>query len=429
MYIETLYQIFLNSTGICTDTRQLKEGNLYFALRGPNYNANSFAMQAVKSGAIAAVVDEANYAVPNQIYKVDDTLNVLQALARYHRMQMKAKVVALTGSNGKTTTKELMYAVVSRHYKTIATIGNLNNHIGVPLTLLRIEADTEIAIIEMGANHQNEIKHLCEIANPDMGLITNVGKAHLEGFGGFEGVIKGKTELYDYLKKHQRFVFFNSDNKYLAPYCANYSYKLSYGNSQSDITGTLLADTPIKLTWQYNQINYQVLMQLVGAYNFENILAAIAVGVKLKVPENKINEGLASYIPSNQRSQVININSNTILLDAYNANPTSMQAALINFDKNYVAPKVVFLGDMYELGAEEYREHEAIVNLLITSDFSTIVLVGKRFGQFTDKINAHFFSTSEEACKWAELQNITKSNVFIKGSRSSAMEKVMAAFA
>jgi UDP-N-acetylmuramoyl-tripeptide--D-alanyl-D-alanine ligase len=429
MSIESIYQTFLKSSGVCTDTRQLKSGNLFFALKGPNFNANSFAKQAIELGAIAVVVDEPTDSSNTQIISVENTLITLQNLATHHRLQAKAIVIALTGSNGKTTTKELLNSVLRTTYKTVATIGNLNNHIGVPLTLLRIKPDTEIAIIEMGANHQKEITQLCNIALPDMGLITNVGKAHLEGFGGFEGVIKGKTEMYDFLKNKHRFIFYNADNEYLAPLCRNYADKLSYGAMHADVTGQLINDTPITIKWQNKNDTYDVKMQLVGLYNFENVLAAIAVGIKLKVPPAQINNGLVAYVSENQRSQLIQKQSNTILLDAYNANPTSMKAALSNFNKNYKAPHMIFLGDMYELGADEYMEHQAIINQLIAYDFETVVLVGKRFGLFTDKIKAHFFNTSIEACQWAKQQNITQTNILIKGSRSSAMEKVLDAFA
>ena len=427
--IERLHQLFLRTYLVSIDSRNIKKGSVFFALKGPSFNANHFALEALNMGAAFAVIDEEVNSSDNRLFRVDNVLTALQQLAAYHRKQFNIPVIAVTGSNGKTTTKELLNCVLSKKYKTIATIGNLNNHIGVPLTLLRIDKTVELAIIEMGANHQKEIELLCNIAEPTHGLITNVGKAHLEGFGGFEGVIKGKTEMYIFLKQNNGFLFCNADNTWLAPNCKEYKSVCFYGTSdKSDVEGTLLSDHDfLSLAWKNKTAQQTVLIhsQIPGRYNFENIMAAIAVGNHFEVDSQKIKDAIENYSSDNQRSQIIHKAGNTIMLDAYNANPTSMEVAIKNFETNFNPPKIVLLGDMFELGAEEDFEHKRIIDLINNCNFISVILVGQRFKRQQEFINALFFDNSLQACEWIKTQQFTGHNILIKGSRSSKMELVL----
>ncbi len=432
--IEKLYSRFKAvNQNVCTDSRKITEGCIFFALRGDNFNGNTFANDAIRKGAAYAVVDDNTLNKDERFIFCENVLITLQQMATFHRQQLTAKIIALTGSNGKTTTKELIYAVLSRQFKTHATVGNLNNHIGVPVTLLSLTPEHEFAVIEMGANHQKEIELLCKIAQPECGLITNVGKAHLEGFGGFEGVIIGKKELYDYLKTIQGKIFINSDNHYLKEMCGNYKNSVGYGNSDDcDYAGTIINSNPfLKIQWHAKK-NPQhlntVQSKLTGDYNFENILAAVCVGDYFGVEKDFINQGIENYFPANQRSQVITKNSNTFILDYYNANPTSMEAALVNFDKAYTGKKIVVLGDMLELGNETQKEHLAIINLLRKRNFSEVILIGKYFSEFSNQIKASFFETSDDAKNFFLNKKFTESYFLIKGSRGLKMEKVMEAF-
>lgn len=427
--IESLYQLFLKSNLVSTDTRDIKKGSIFFSLKGPNYNANHFALEALKLGAAYSVIDEDIHNNDDRLFKVDDALIALQQLAKHHRKQMGIPVLAVTGSNGKTTTKELLNCVLNKKYQTLATIGNLNNHIGVPLTLLRIDKTTEFAIIEMGANHQKEIEQLCDIALPTHGLITNVGKAHLEGFGGFDGVIKGKTEMYTFLKNNNGIIFCNSDNTWLTPNCKDYLNVYYYGTTNtSEVQGNLISDHDyLTIEWKNKNNPNKTLAktQIPGRYNFENIMAAIAVGNYFGIDSEKIKKAIESYTSNNQRSQLIQKSNNTIMLDAYNANPTSMEAAIKNFDSNFKQPKIVLLGDMYELGEDENIEHKRIVDILNQSDFKQVILVGQRFKRHKEYINALFFDNSLLASEWIKSQHFTGCNILIKGSRSSKMEVVL----
>lgn len=424
--ISQLYQLFLKSKTVSTDTRNIVKNSMFFSLKGPNFNANTFALEALSLGASYAVIDEAINSNDERLIKVDDVLSTLQQLATYHRQQHKIPVLAVTGSNGKTTTKELLHCVLSKKYKTLATIGNLNNHVGVPLTLLRLDNTIEFAIIEMGANHQKEIELLANIAQPTHGLITNIGKAHLEGFGGFEGVIKGKTELYTFLKNTDGLIFCNADNSWLQPKCTDYTHVYYYGTkTDCNVQGKLLSDHDLlTLEWLTDNMKKPSIVhtQIAGGYNFENILVAIAVGNFFDIESQKINAAVESYVANNQRSQIIQKSGNTIMLDAYNANPTSMEAAIKNFAANFNAPKMVLLGDMYELGDEEDKEHQRIIDLLNQFDFNQIVMVGTRFKKQQEFINALFFDNSLQARDWIKSQKLTGYNILIKGSRSSKME-------
>ena len=432
-----LYEIYKVHSSIQTDTRQLKKGDIYFALKGPNFNGNEFAISALEKGAAYAIVDEPIQAPNNfkdQIIVVDDVLTSLQALAKFHREQFTIPFIAITGSNGKTTTKELVAAVLSSHYTTYTTKGNLNNHIGVPLTLLSIQKDAQMAIIEMGANHLNEIKSYCNYTLPTHGLINNCGKAHLEGFGSEEGVKKGKGELFDFLKMHQGVAFVNSDLAYLEKMSAGISTIITYGNHsgalQARATENMSSHPTGYLTIEITKcknptlVNKEIKTKLVGAYNLPNVLAAICIGLYFNVPEQKIITAIENYTPNNSRSQLIDWQNNKVILDAYNANPSSMQLAIENFSMMKVPNKVLCLGAMRELGKESQSEHQALIELINKNKFEEVILVGKEFENCQHHYS--YFENSDAARKWLEQKNISNSYLLIKGSRSIQMEKLIA---
>ena len=423
MNIKLLYKLFLESNSICTDTRKLQDNDIFFALKGENFNGNKFAKQAIESGAKYAVIDEKKFEGKNTIL-VNNVLETLQELATYHRTQLNIPIIALTGSNGKTTTKELINAVLSKKYNTTATSGNLNNHIGVPLTLLSMTNKTEIGIIEMGANHPKEIDFLCNVALPDYGYITNFGKAHLEGFGSIKGVIKAKSELYDFLKQNNKTIFINDDDKLQVEktkYCSTFSF--SEDKQSSDINIKLIEANPfVKLS--FNQIEIQ--SNLIGHYNFKNISAAITIGRYFEVSDEAISKGIENYLPTNNRSQIINKNGNKIILDAYNANPTSMQAAIDSFDKLKDKNKIAFLGDMFELGKESFKEHQTIVDVLKNTNLDKIYVVGSNFGETKTDSNKIIILNSFDDLKTVLLdEKIENSTLLIKGSRGMAMERIL----
>ena len=429
--IENLYSIFKSNPVICTDSRNILPGCIFFALKGPSFNGNTFSEMALSKGAAYSVIDEKSYEKNSKYLLVDDVLETLQSLANYHRHQLKIPFLAITGSNGKTTSKELIKNVLSKKYRTIATKGNLNNHIGVPLTILSIKTDTEFAVIEMGANHQNEIDSYCRIAEPDYGLITNVGKAHLEGFGGFEGVKKGKGELYSWISKNGKGIFLNGNSNDLIAMAKEFKIPQTvlYGTGQEfSCIGELESEEPfLKVKWKCGNNKGIINSQLIGSYNFENILSAICIGNFFEVNPDDINEAIESYVPDNSRSQIIKKKSNTIILDAYNANPTSMVAALENFSKITKQHKIVFLGEMAELGAESLAEHQKIIAILTQDSYDKIILVGENFKNFSDIINGLYFDDSEKATSWLKQNPLEDSFILIKGSRSSKMEKIMEA--
>ncbi|GHC48951.1 UDP-N-acetylmuramoyl-tripeptide--D-alanyl-D-alanine ligase [Ulvibacter litoralis] len=422
MKIETVYQHFIASTGICTDTRKIKKGCLFFALKGDNFNGNKFTEEALTKGALKVIIDEEEYHKPTgETIRCPNSLELLQELATYHRKQLNIPIIALTGSNGKTTTKELINAVLKQKYNTTATVGNLNNHIGVPLTLLSMTKDTEIGIIEMGANHPKEIALLCEIAQPDYGYITNFGKAHLEGFGSIEGVIKAKTELYEYLRKHQKTVFINANDP-IQKSLSEGIQRNTFGTEGQDIGVTLL-NSKKELVVSFK--NLDIKSNLIGIYNFNNIAAAIAIGDYFKVSSEKIKTAIEAYTPTNNRSQRIEKDTNQIILDAYNANPTSMLAALENFKQAEGDNKVLFLGDMFELGAEAASEHQKITDYLTENNLGTTYLLGSNF--FKTKSNASNilqFETFEDFKAQFSEKSIQKSFILIKGSRGMALERI-----
>ncbi|WP_373072432.1 UDP-N-acetylmuramoyl-tripeptide--D-alanyl-D-alanine ligase [Zeaxanthinibacter enoshimensis] len=421
MTTEQLHQYFLKASGACTDTRKISENCLFFALKGDNFNGNKFAAEAIEKGAGLAVIDEEEYHTEGKTILVENVLESLQGLGRFHRNYCKAKVIALTGSNGKTTTKELMHSVLSQSYRVIATHGNLNNHIGVPLTLLRIKEDTEIAIIEMGANHQKEIAFLCSLAEPDFGYITNFGKAHLEGFGGVKGVIAGKSELYDYLKGRNSPIFMNADDPVQREKLENYIKKIGYSTEDKNYyrINFLGASPFVSLEAEGTVIK----TQLVGKYNFNNCCAALLLGKYFNVPMVLIQDALSEYIPENNRSQLIEKSGYHILLDAYNANPTSMKAALENFQQLQSPAKSVILGDMFELGDEAEREHQEIADLAAASKFSEALLVGENFSKCKTRLTQ--FKSFEQLAEYLQKTRLPEGDLLIKGSRGMALERVL----
>ncbi len=431
MQIPELYKLYLQFPSIQTDTRKVRQGDIFFALKGPSFNGNLFANEALAKGAAYAVVDEFTESTDEKIIKVPDVLTTIQDLALHHRSQFlfatsgkQIPFIAVTGSNGKTTSKELMYAVLSAVYKTYATEGNLNNHIGVPLTILKIKADAEIALIEMGANHQKEIEGYCTYTMPTHGVITNCGKAHLEGFGGEEGVRKGKGELYDYLRLHEGTAFVMWDYDYLQEMSKGIAARFTYGTHDADVTGIVKNSTEfLEVTITNGAGTDSIKTNLVGEYNLPNILLAIAVGKYFKVPDEKIKQALENYIPSNSRSQLIEKDGNKIIMDAYNANPTSMKAAIENFAKMDGPNKVLILGGMMELGSESEHEHQNLIDLIKKYNWKDVVLVGGDFNKVTHDFS--FFENALLAKEWFKNKNFNQVNVLVKGSRSTAMEKVL----
>jgi len=412
MTIAKLHELFLAFPEVCTDTRKITKNCLFFALKGANFN-----------GAAYAIVDEDITPRSKQLIHVPHVLKALQALANYHRNYCNAKVIALTGSNGKTTTKELIHAVLSRSYSTIATIGNLNNHIGVPLTLLSIKPQTEIAIVEMGANHLKEIEFLCTLAEPDYGYITNFGKAHLEGFGGPEGVIAGKSELYHYLIANNKFIFLNADDPIQEEKLSRHTKKIGFSkhNHLYYIIGFLGANPFVQLEFEKHIIN----SQLIGKYNFTNCCAALIMGKYFNVPTDEISEAISSYVPENNRSQILNKNGHRIILDAYNANPTSMLAALENFKAIEADYKAVFLGDMFELGETAAEEHQKIADITQEMNFDHSYLIGANFEK-TQTNDVLKFSSFELLKAYLSKHPLQKATLLIKGSRGMALERILA---
>lgn len=414
MNITEIYKLYSKNYLVDTDTRKIRENTLFFALKGDNFNGNKFASEAIKKGASFAIIDEEEYHNNKTTILVKNVLETLQDLARYHRKQLKATIIALTGSNGKTTTKELINVVLSKKYNTKATKGNLNNHIGVPLTLLSFTPDVEMGIVEMGANHQKEIEFLCSIANPDYGYITNFGKAHLEGFGGVEGVIKGKSELYNYLIKNNKTAFINSDDE-LQVQKTNNCNTIHFNSSIKLID----ASPFVKLSFNSNIIT----TNLIGSYNYNNIAVAITIGNYFKVLDVDIQSAIEKYTPTNNRSQIINKESNYIILDAYNANPSSMKVALENFARLESKFKTVILGDMFELGSSAEIEHQYIVDLADSFNFENTFYVGENFHKTTTK--------NKKLISFSELEDFIKKNplenqkILIKGSRGMGLERIL----
>lgn len=421
---EKIYQKYLESKRISTDTRQITPGSVFFALKGDKFNANEFAADALNKGASYAVIDEVEYKKDDRYILVNNALESLQELARHHRAQLTIPVLGLTGSNGKTTSKELVHAVLSKKFRTHATKGNLNNHIGVPLTILAIDSSIEFAVIEMGANHLGEIALLCSIANPTHGFITNIGKAHIGTFGGFENIIRGKSELYQHLITNSGQVFINSQNEILANMAKRFSNPVFYPGQQDFYKAELVSADPfVKVKADNGEI---VETNLIGGYNFENIAAALCIGKFFGVEAREANQAVAAYIPGNMRSQVVKKESNTIILDAYNANPSSMQAAIENLSLMNASNKVLILGDMFELESEADKEHQAIGALIKKKGFKNVYLCGSLFKTALHEIpDAKYFEKKDQLILELKQYPIKDSTVLVKASRGIGLETVV----
>jgi UDP-N-acetylmuramoyl-tripeptide--D-alanyl-D-alanine ligase len=433
MITEQLYQIFLQHPQISTDTRKIASGSIFFALKGANFNANTFAEKALEMGAAYAVIDEAAYKLNDRFILVNDVLTALQDLARHHRKQLNISVIGLTGSNGKTTTKELINSVLSKQFKTYATKGNLNNHIGVPLTLLAILHETEVAIIEMGANHQQEIAFLSNMAQPTHGLITNIGRAHLEGFGGADGVKKGKGELFDYLEQSGGTVFVNHDDLILEEmaFHRHFQKTVYYGKAETaSVSGEILENVPLlKIQWWKNQESstqkHEIQTQLTGSYNLDNLLAAICIGNEFGLAAKQINAGIAGYQPENSRSQIVQTKTNTLICDYYNANPSSMEVAIKNMDAITADKKVLILGDMFELGEHSAAEHELIIKKANEIVADQRIFIGQGFYEHHASFTDTFFETTDAAFIALKIAPITNATVLVKGSRGMHLETLL----
>ena len=414
MEIKEIYNLYSKNYLVDTDTRNIRNNTLFFALKGDNFNGNKFTKEALEKGAAYVIIDDDKYKINNRTILVNDVLQTLQKLASFHRQQLNIPIIALTGSNGKTTTKELINCVLSEKYKTTATIGNLNNHIGVPLTLLSMTPETEIGIVEMGANHKKEIEFLCDIAKPDFGYITNFGKAHLEGFGGIEGVIIGKSELYTYLKKNNKIAFINPKDS------------IQIEKTKSIETISFSQAVKFKEANPFVKLNIdkqEVTSNLIGEYNYTNIIAAITIGNYFEIEGNKINKAIEGYVPTNNRSQIIKKENNHIILDAYNANPSSMKVALENFSKIEEKNKTVILGDMFELGEDSLREHQVITDLADSFSFSNTLFVGENFFKSTTKNEQ--FKTFEDLKEYIIKKPLENQSILIKGSRGMKLERIL----
>jgi UDP-N-acetylmuramoyl-tripeptide--D-alanyl-D-alanine ligase len=430
--LDQIYSTFLSNPLVCTDSRNPIKDSIFFALSGPSFNGNAFTLQALEAGCKFAVIDDSDYCIDKRFFLVENTLQTLQDLARLHRQKMNIPVIGITGSNGKTTTKELVRNVLAKNFNTLATIGNLNNHIGVPLTLLRITKETEIAIIEMGASKQGDIKELAEIAEPNFGLITNIGLAHLEGMGGPEGVIKTKTELYDFLREKKGLIFLNSMHSIFIKKGSDIS-NFTFGNNESDdVCAEFEGSNPfVKFSWRKKNENAKhesIDTQLMGRYNFENILAALAIGVYFNVPDDAIQDAIRSYNPDNNRSQIIKTGKNTLIMDAYNANPTSLEAAILNFAEMQSENKILIIGKMMELGDTSEMEHARIGKLATSKSFKEVYLIGELYKKAEVNGASKLFGTTEEALSWFTENPIEHATILIKGSRANKMEMLQPLF-
>ncbi len=424
MDINHIHSLFLKCNSISIDTRKIEANSFFVAIKGDRFDANTFAKEALEKGALYVIIDNPKYFIDERTLVVEDSLTALQELAKFHRTYLNVPIIAITGSNGKTTTKELIQVVLSKKYNIKATIGNLNNHIGVPLTLLSFTKQTEIGIVEMGANHQKEIEFLCSIAQPDFGYITNFGKAHLEGFGGLEGVIKGKSEMYEYLISNEKLIFVNFDDAIQVEKTKK-AKTHTFGFNKSDTAvniSEIKANPFVSITYK----NEVIASNLIGLYNATNISAAITIGTYFNVSLPEIKDAIEGYIPENNRSQLIKKNSNEIILDAYNANPSSMAVAIANFLQLEKPLKVAILGDMFELGEESREEHKGIRNLLSDESQVTTFFIGNDFYQNKiDKENLHFYETFEAFLVDFKKLQFENHTILIKGSRGMAMERIL----
>lgn len=418
MNVQEFYSLYQQCGKVTIDSRKIEPKDIFFAFSGENFNAATLAEQAIEKGALAAIVEQKEYEnLDKNIFYTPSTLTFLQELSQFHRQQLKIPIIGLTGSNGKTTTKELISAVLSQKYKVQFTFGNLNNHIGVPLTLLSIKPEHDIAVVEMGANHQKEIQELCELAQPNIGYITNFGKAHLEGFGGFEGVIKGKSELYDYLKQNHQTILLNLNDDLQKERVGHYAPVISFGTPDADYYFEQLAEDNFVGLGFKGEVAQS---HLTGNYNFTNLCAAASLGFHFGLSFQQIKHAIEGYTPTNMRSQVMVKNGKTLVLDTYNANPSSMAASLQNF-KSFEGSKTVIMGDMLELGEESLAEHQAILALAQSLNFETIITVGKEFAEVTN----NNFKTTTELIDYLQKHSIDTQNILLKGSRGIALEKII----
>ncbi|MBF4514794.1 UDP-N-acetylmuramoyl-tripeptide--D-alanyl-D-alanine ligase [Flavobacterium sp. ANB] len=422
MNIQDIHNLFLQCKSVSIDTRKIEKDSIFFAIKGEKFDANTFAEQALDLGALFVVIDNESYFIDNRTILVENSLETLQELAKFHRAYLKLPIIALTGSNGKTTTKELINVVLAKKFTTKATVGNLNNHIGVPLTLLSFTKDTQIGIVEMGANHKKEIEFLCEIAQPDYGYITNFGKAHLEGFGGVQGVIEGKSEMYQYLSKNDKTVFVNLEDPIQIEKSKSInSFTFGIEKEQADIKISNIEANPfVSIVYE----DFAVKSNLIGLYNANNINVAVAMGIYFKVANNDIKSAIESYVPDNNRSQLLNKGTNQIILDAYNANPSSMAVAIANFIQLDNSNKVMILGDMFELGDESQSEHKIIVDSVLNQYKSVCYLIGKAFYEHkVSNENVLFFETFDAFAAFLKTKTFDNNTILIKGSRGMALER------
>lgn len=423
--LERIYNAFKIAGKISTDTRKDVIASVFFALSGENFDGNKFAEDALRKGAIVAVIDNAAYSKSKDYILVDDVLISLQELAIRHRKSINSQILAITGSNGKTTTKELISSVLSSEKKSVSTKGNLNNHIGVPLSILNIKDDTEIAVIEMGANHKGEIKRLCEIAMPHVGIITNIGKAHLEGFGSFEGVVSAKNELYEYLRSSSGEIIQNNNDKLLLKLGAKIN-SYTYGSANANVNGEIISSNPtVKVKWFHNGDKFIITSKLYGNYNFPNIMAAIATGLYYGISPENITKAIESYEPTNNRSQIIKTLKNNLILDAYNANPVSMNNAIVSFKDFGADNPVLILGDMFELGDSSEEEHRKIIELLKLIGFKEVFLVGEDFYKIQNKSSFKTFEKTEDLKNYLFENKLINKNILIKGSRGMKLENLL----
>lgn len=424
MNIQKIHKLFLVSNSVSIDSRNIKPNDVFFAIKGLNFDGNKFAVQAIENGASHVISDDLEISkISDKIIYVNDSIQTLQELANFHRKFINTKIIAITGSNGKTTSKELIFSVLKSRYKTIATKGNLNNHLGVPLTILSMNKETEIGIVEMGANHLREIDFLCNIAEPDFGYITNFGNAHLEGFKSLEGVIRGKSELYNYLRDNDKVIFYNSENLKQSSILNNYSNSFSFGsNSKSNcILNKLKSKNCISI--KYNEES--IVSNIYGDYNFENISIAIAIGCYFKIGVEQIKKGVESYLPENNRSQILKKRNNTIILDAYNANPSSMDLAISSFDNINTTNKMIIAGDMFELGQESNKYHQQIINYLEKLTNTLTYVVGVNFCKTNHSKKIKSFPSTKELINNISKLNISNYSILIKGSRTMQLEKIV----
>lgn len=424
MNIQEIHNLFLQCKSVSIDTRKIEKDSMFFAIKGENFDANTFAKQALDLGALYVIIDNESYFIDKRTILVKNSLETLQELSKFHRAYLKLPIIALTGSNGKTTTKELINVVLAKKFTVKATVGNLNNHIGVPLTLLSFTKETQLGIVEMGANHKKEIEFLCEIAQPDFGYITNFGKAHLEGFGGVEGVIQGKSEMYQYLAKNNKAVFVNlEDPIQIEKSKSIQSFTFGINKSEADLKINNIEANPfVGIRYQ----DFEVKSNLIGLYNANNINAAVAIGTYFKVDKSDIKSAIESYVPDNNRSQLLKKGTNEIILDAYNANPSSMAVAIANFIQLGNLNKIMILGDMFELGNESDQEHKIIVDSVINQNESVCYLIGKEFYEHKiSKENIHFFENFNDFAAYLKTITFSENTILIKGSRGMALERTL----